>query len=107
MILLANNEGPDQTAGMQWLSWVLAVGICQKTVSHGTAYKLSFFFFSGAHFTIFVLDLTAMELRDFRKDIPLTDADYALTLKKSIISCDVSKQMAFRAQLIKTNDVVN
>ena len=48
------------------------------------------FYSSGAHFTIFVVDLTVMELRDFRKDIPLTDEEYALTLKKSTVSCDVS-----------------
>ena len=45
--------------------------------------------YSGAHFAIFVLDLTLMELRDFRKDVPLTDQEYALMLKKNIISCDV------------------
>ena len=45
--------------------------------------------FSGAHITIFVLDLTIMELRDFRKDVPLSDTEYATMLKKNIISCDV------------------
>ena len=31
MILLADSEGPDQTARMRRLIWAFAVRICQKT----------------------------------------------------------------------------
>ena len=38
MILLADNEGPDQTARMRRLIWAFVVGICPKTrFSHGAA----------------------------------------------------------------------
>ena len=37
MILLADSEGPDQTARTRSMIWAYAVHICPKTFSHGTA----------------------------------------------------------------------
>ncbi|KAL4219974.1 hypothetical protein ACF0H5_020385 [Mactra antiquata] len=45
----------------------------------------------GPHFTIFIIDLKTMELRDFRKDIELSPTSYEAMKKRTIISCDVSR----------------
>ena len=37
LILLADSEGPDQTARMHRLIWAFAVHSCPKTFSHGAA----------------------------------------------------------------------
>ena len=38
MIMLADSEGPDQTARMHSLIWAFAVRICPRAFSHGAAH---------------------------------------------------------------------
>lgn len=45
----------------------------------------------GPHFTIFVIDLKTMELRDYRNDIDLTPQEYSVMMTKTIISCDMTR----------------
>lgn len=45
----------------------------------------------GPHVTIFIIDLTKLELRDFRKDIELSMQEYTLMATKTIISTDITR----------------
>ena len=48
---------------------------------------------SAAHVMIVILDLQNMKLRDYRRNIPLTDADYMEIERQGVISADVSYHM--------------
>lgn len=45
----------------------------------------------GPHFTIFMLDLMTMELKDFRKDLYIDHAAFTKMATRTLISCDMSR----------------
>ncbi|KAH3805619.1 hypothetical protein DPMN_133924 [Dreissena polymorpha] len=42
----------------------------------------------GPNFTVFIVDLREMTLRDFRKELPVSVQEYNTMMTKTIISCD-------------------
>ncbi|XP_048246890.1 uncharacterized protein LOC124119841 [Haliotis rufescens] len=67
--------------------------VCQTSSGRDMVFLLLYPQFppKDAHMTVLVLDLRTMKLKDIRRDIPLTDAEYKEVLQKDVVSCDVSR----------------
>ncbi|XP_052784238.1 uncharacterized protein LOC128220031 isoform X2 [Mya arenaria] len=47
----------------------------------------------GPHFTIFIVDIRTMELRDIRVELPITPEEYNMMMTKTLLSCDLTRVM--------------
>ncbi|XP_046555115.1 uncharacterized protein LOC124264417 [Haliotis rubra] len=67
--------------------------VCQTSSGREMVFLLLYPQFppKDAHMTVLVLDLRTMKLKDIRRDIPLTDAEYKEVQQRDVVSCDVSR----------------